>query len=130
MSQPFEFPSSVTVCPPAVPPLTMGPPLAPQAIVLPIVGPTGSQGEQGDVGPQGPAGPPGDAGTALSFVQSVSSPSLSVEINHNLPFYPAGITCLETDGSPALLGVTVSYPSVGSVALTFGVPFTGDIYLS
>ena len=51
-------------------------------------------------------------------------------INHGLPFNPAGIVCLESDGSPPLLGVSVSYPSTGVTELNFGAPFTGEIYLS
>ena len=81
-------------------------------------------------GPVGPQGPAGDSATALGFVFTQSSPAMTVQIHHNLPFKPAGIVCLEADGSPALLGVTVSYPSVGIVELGFGVPFTGQIVLS
>lgn len=81
-------------------------------------------------GPVGPQGPPGDAAASLAFVQNVPSPMTSVTVNHGLAFHPSGIVCLEADGNSALIGVGVSYPSVGQVVLTFGVPFTGTIYFS
>lgn len=96
----------------------MAPLLPPSVVVVPVQG------------PPGPAGPPGDSSSALAFTQNVSSPMTSVTINHGLAFHPSGIVCLEADGSPALIGVGVSYPSAGQVVLTFGVPFTGTIYLS
>ncbi len=119
VSQPFEFPSSVIVCPPTVPQLTMAPPTAPQALVLPIVG------------PPGPAGPPGDSIAVLSYQYTQTSPATLVQIVHNLPFPPAGIVCHDT-GVPALTVeyATVSYPLSGVIELTFGLPFTGTIFLS
>jgi hypothetical protein len=127
----LEFPGSVTVVPPAVPTLVMAPPIAgADVLVLPVAGAQGPIGPLGPIGPQGPQGVPGDAGAALAFVQTVSSPSLNVQVNHGLPFRPSGIVCLETDGTPTPLGIGVSYPSLGQVQLIFGVPFTGTIYLS
>jgi hypothetical protein len=116
MTSPFEFPSSVTVAPPAVPQLVMAPPPAPQAIVMPIVG------------PPGPQGPPGDNSTALQYQTSVINQAV-VTVNHNLDFYPAGIVCMDNNGTLTQYGA-VSYPSVGTLILTFGFLFTGDIFLS
>lgn len=106
----------------------MAPPVAPQALVLPIVGVPGPQGEQGDVGPTGPQGPAGDAGSALSFIQSATNQSL-VQINHGLPFQPAGIVCIDSNGVITEFGA-IAYPMAGTLEITFGVPWTGTIYLS
>jgi hypothetical protein len=81
-------------------------------------------------GPPGPKGDSGDSTETLSFVQSQSTPVTSLQIHHSLPFNPAGVVCLETDGSPPLIGVGVSYPSVGIIELIFGAPFSGSVFLS
>jgi hypothetical protein len=96
----------------------MAPPTTSTAVVLPIAGPIG------------PQGPPGDSSAALSFATSVTNQSL-VQMNHGLPFKPAGILCLDTN-TPALTVeyATVSHPSTGITELTFGFPFTGSIFLS
>lgn len=119
VSSPFEFPNSVTVCPPAVPRLTMTSPVVPEALVFPVVG---SPGEQG---------PAGDSVAVLSYQHTQTSPAMLVQIVHNLPFPPAGIVCQDT-GVPALTVeyATVTYPLAGVIELTFGLPFTGTIYLS
>lgn len=85
-----------------------------------------------DVGVQGPPGPQGPAGdsTGLGFHVSVTNQSL-VQIVHGMPFPPAGIVCLDTGTPPLCVEyATVSYPSTGVLELTFGFPFTGQIYLS
>lgn len=114
----INFPDNITINPPGVPNIVMAPPRSPSIVVVPVQGPPG---------PQGPAG---NTGQTLAFTQNVSSPMTSVTINHGLAFRPSGIVCLEADGSPPLIGVGVSYPSVGQVVLTFGTSFTGTIYLS
>lgn len=119
MSPQFEFPNSVIVCPPAIPRLTMAPPVTPEALVFPVVG------------PPGPQGPVGDSMTTVSYQYTQTSPAMLVQIVHNLPFPPAGIVCQDT-GVPALTVeyATVTYPLSGVIELTFGLPFTGTIFLS
>lgn len=80
-------------------------------------------------GPPGPQGPPGDSSSALAFVQNVAPSMTTVLINHNLPFQPAGILCLETTGA-TILGATITHPQPGWIELQFGAPFSGSIFLS
>lgn len=130
MSSPFQFPASVTVTPPQMPSLVMAPPTPGVAVVLPVAGAPGEQGPQGDVGPQGPQGVPGDAGTRLAYGVTVTNQTL-VQINHGLAFNPAGIVCLDSaNPANAVEYAAVSYPMVGIAELTFGFPFTGQIFLS
>lgn len=110
-------PGDITIGPPTIPTVSVPAP-SPNLVVVPVGGP---------IGPQGPAG---DTGVSLGFTQNVSTPSTSVTIAHGLPFNPSGIICIEADGTPTPLGIGISYPSLGQVRLTFGVPFTGVIYLS
>lgn len=89
----------------------------PEQIVVPI---------QGPVGPQGP---PGDSGSALGYGPvSVTNQAL-VQVNHGLPFQPAGIVCIDGNGVTTDYGA-IAYPVSGTVEITFGFPFTGEIYLS
>jgi hypothetical protein len=108
----------ITIGPPTIPTVSVPASPTPGLVILPV---------QGPIGPQGPAG---DTAQTLAFVYSQSTPALSVQISHGLSFHPSGIVCLEADGSPPLLGVSVSYPAPGVIRLGFGVPFTGEIYLS
>lgn len=85
-----------------------------------------STGPQGIPGPQGPAG---DA-SGLGFVHHQASPVTLVQINHGMPFQPAGVICMATGDTVPLLGVGVSYPMAGYIELSFGFQFTGDIFLS
>jgi hypothetical protein len=114
----ISAPGSITIGPPVVPSVSVPAAPTPGLVVLPV---------QGPIGPQGP---PGDTATALAYVWNQTVPVTTVVINHGLAFRPAGVVCLEFPGSPPLLGVSVTYPSVGVVELGFGVPFTGEIYLS
>ena len=126
----LEFPGSVTIAPPQVPVLVMGPPIAgSDVIVLPVAGRQGMEGPQGAVGPIGPKGPPGDDSTARSFQQVVSSPSMDLQIIHGLSYKPSGIICTESDGFNMEYDV-VTHPMPGVTELTFGVGFTGTVYLS
>jgi hypothetical protein len=113
----INFPDNITIDPPGVPNITMAPPLPPSVVVVPVQG------------PPGPAGPPGDSVAALSFVQNVTPSMTTVLINHNLPFQPAGVLCLETTGA-TVLGATVTHPQTGWIELQFGAPFSGNIFLS
>jgi hypothetical protein len=66
---------------------------------------------------------------ALAFGPvSVTNQSL-VQINHNLPFQPAGVMCIDNNGVTTDFGA-IAYPMSGTCEITFGFPFTGDIYLS
>lgn len=65
----------------------------------------------------------------LGFRQSVSSPATLVQLLHGLSFAPAGITCLEPDGSEVEYQ-SVAHPAPGITELGFGAPFTGTVYVS
>jgi hypothetical protein len=115
-----KFPGRIRVSLPRVPTLVMDPPTTLTA-VLPVLGPPGPQGLQGV---------PGDPGGALASSVTVTNQTL-VQINHGLPFKPAGIICLDT-ATPAnpVEYATISYPVAGITELTFGFPFTGTIFVS
>lgn len=107
----------VQVVPPGVPTF-QAPALSPAALaVVPVQGPAG------------PQGPPGDSSSALAYVQNVTPSMTTVLINHNLPFQPAGILCLDTTGA-TILGATITHPQDGWIELVFGAPFGGLIFLS
>lgn len=91
--------------------------------------PTVEVASAGVQGIQGPAGPAGDA-SGMGFVHHQSAPATTVQINHGFLFQPAGIVCMSTGDAIPLLGVGVSYPMAGFIELSFGVPFTGDVFLS
>src|SRR5438309_344480 len=84
---------------------------------------------QGPVGPAGPQGVPGDPGAALAYSYTASQPVTLHQIHHGLAFKPAGIVCIETDGSQ-LEYDSVTHPMPGVTELTFGVAFAGTVYLS
>jgi hypothetical protein len=67
-------------------------------------------------------------GGSVAYVQTVINQSL-VQLNHGLPFQPAGITCIDTNGVTTDFGA-ITYPMTGTCEITFGFPFTGTIYLS
>lgn len=107
---PIDLGSGVTV--------QVEPPTTPTSVVVPIAG------------PQGPQGPPGDSSEVLGFQHTQSSPVMLVQIIHNLPYKPAGIVCIATGDAAPLIGWSVAHPAAGITEVTFGVPFTGDIYVS
>jgi len=85
-------------------------------------------GVQGPPGPQGPAGPAGDE-AGLGYVHTQSSPALLVQIQHGFLFKPAGVVAVENDGY-STEWATLSHPATGITELTFGVPFSGVVYVS
>ncbi|GAA3230740.1 hypothetical protein GCM10017691_23970 [Pseudonocardia petroleophila] len=87
------------------------------------------QGRLGPPGPAGPPGPPGDSEATLAFVHPQVVPVLTVQILHGLVFQPAGVICIDSQGDVVEFG-TITYPQVGVVELTFGVPFSGTVRLS
>lgn len=114
----LHMPGDVLVDPPVPPNVATSPPRASTVVVVPVAG------------PQGARGPAGDSSETLGFVHTQSSPVTTLQITHDLPFQPAGIACLASGDACPLLGVTVSYPTIGIVELGFGVPFTGIVRLS
>lgn len=118
----FRLASGTTVFidPPPLPTTVVSPPPSgPTITVFPVVG------------PPGPQGPPGVNGvsTNASCVWPQSVPVFLVQVVHDLGFYPAGITAIDTQGYEVEYS-TVSYPSVNITEVSFDVPFSGTIYLS
>lgn len=109
----------VTVDPPPIPTIQVSPPAAPSVTLVPVVGPPG---------PQGPAGTSG-VSTNASCVWPQSTPTYLVQVVHNLGFYPAGITAIDTAGD-AVEFANVVYPSTSITEVSFDVLFSGTIYLS
>jgi hypothetical protein len=126
----------VEVEPPTVPTLVLAPPVAPvvltQAPATPVIYPASPGDSSVTVlpvaGPPGPSGPPG-VSTNASCVWPVPVPVYLVQVHHNLGFYPAGITAIDTSEF-ALEYAGVSYLSTSITEVTFDVPFSGTIYLS
>lgn len=67
-------------------------------------------------------------GAAGAYGQSVTNQSL-VQLNHGLSYQPAGVICIDSQGNTVDFGA-ISYPMSGTCEITFGFPFTGQIYLS
>jgi len=82
-------------------------------------GPTGPKGDTGATGPQG------ISGGSLTFTQN--SVSTTWTITHSLGYYPAVTT---TDSAGTVVEGTISYPSLTSVVVTFGIAISGFAYLS
>lgn len=106
--------------------VTVDIPAPPSVVVLPVVG---------------PPGPPGDSDVTdlidrvdaleaehRGWTETVSSPTLLVQVVHGMPVKPAGVRCIDPAGlvEPA----TVTDPAAGVTEVTFGNPFTGQIILS
>lgn len=85
-------------------------------------GPTGPAGPQGI---QGPVGPQGASGGFLTFTQNAVSTTWT--ITHSLGYYPSVTT---TDSANTVIDGTISYPSLTSVVVTFGIATSGFAYLS
>jgi len=71
----------------------------------------------------------GSGGGAHAAQVDVPAPTLLVQAQHNLPWRPAGVLCIDTLDQivePAF----ISWPDAGITEITFGVPFTGTVYLS
>ncbi len=114
----LHLPGDVIIEPPRWSNVSVRPPAPANVVVIP------------QAGPQGERGPAGDSSEALSFTHTQTVPVQLVQIHHNLPYEPAGVSCLASGDTVPLLGVSVTYPSTGIVELGFGVPFTGLIRLS
>jgi hypothetical protein len=86
---------------------------------------TGTPGPTGPVGPTGATGPQGPGGGSLTFTQN--SVTTTWTITHALGYYPA-VTI--TDSAGTVIEGTISYPSLTSVVVTFGIATSGFAYLS
>jgi len=86
---------------------------------------TGTPGPTGPVGPTGATGPQGPGGGSLTFTQN--SVTTTWTITHALGYYPAVTT---TDSAGTVIEGTISYPSLTSVVVTFGIATSGFAYLS
>jgi hypothetical protein len=82
-------------------------------------------GTPGPTGPVGPIGPQGPSGGSLTFTQNAVSTTWA--ITHALGYYPAVTT---TDSAGTVIEGTISYPSITSVVVTFGIATSGFAYLS
>lgn len=91
-----------------------------------LQGPAGPQGPEGPEGPQGVQGPMGNPGGSYVYTQSVASAVWI--IHHNLGYYPAGITAV--DSAETMVEGVTSYPDINTVRLDFAMPFAGTAYLS
>lgn len=78
-----------------------------------------------DTTPAPPAPPGGGTG---SYVYTQSAPATVWLIVHNLNFYPAGVTVLDS-ADQEIVG-EVTYPTVNSVRIEFSAPVSGVAYLS
>ena len=81
--------------------------------------------QPGSPGPVGPTGPQGTSGGSLTFTQNAVSTTWN--ITHSLGYYPAVTT---TDSANTVIDGTISYPSLTSVVITFGIATSGFAYLS
>jgi hypothetical protein len=126
----------VEIEPPDVPILAVAPPTTSLVLTqipeVPVIHPASPSASAVTVlpvaGPPGPSGPPG-VSTNASCVWPVPVPVYLVQVQHNLGFYPAGVTAIDTSGF-ALEYAGVSYLSTSITEVTFDVPFSGTIYLS
>lgn len=66
--------------------------------------------------------------TSQSYRWVQASPAKVWTIVHNLGFYPAGVSCVDSDGV-RLVGDS-SYPDINTVRIEFGSPRSGVAYLS
>jgi hypothetical protein len=67
--------------------------------------------------------------TAQGFQHTQSQPVALVQVIHGFSFKPAGVVCLEPDGTEIEYS-TITHPLPGVTELLFGVPFTGTVYVS
>lgn len=130
---------------PGLPPIILDPPARDTAVVVPI-GPspgrgitsvavdanghlhiTYTDGTTADAGYVGGSGSGG--GGPAAFMLTVSAPAELVQVVHGLPFVPAGVTCIDTQGQIVDFA-TKTDPQPGVTELTFGFGFTGQIQLS
>jgi hypothetical protein len=104
-------------------------PATPPAEVAVYAGQPGPQGVQGVAGPTGATGAQGPVGPTptIAYTHTQNAVSSTWSITHNLGFYPNVSTVDVTD-----FGIegTVSYNTLNSLTITFGIATTGKAYLS
>jgi hypothetical protein len=117
---PNDYPTAGT------PPQTVDPDIDWQPVDINLLpGVPGQRGATGPAGPQGPAGPAGVSGGFFTFTQN--SVTTTWNITHSLGYHPAVTT---TDSAGTVIEGSVSYPSLTSIVVTFGIATSGFAYLS
>ena len=120
---PNDYPTAGT------PPQTVDPLIDWQEVDINLL--PGVPGQRGPVGTQGPAGPAGAAGadgvSGGSFTFTQNAVANTWTISHSLGYHPAITT---TDSSGNIIEGSVSYPSLASVVINFGIATSGFAYLS
>lgn len=106
-------------------------PVAPRYIVVEESGQPGPAGPLGPTGPTGPTGPPGPIGGVFTHVQG--QVSAVWEIEHNLGYYPGGITVRDSGGT--VHEGQIEYIDQNNIRLSFYVNgqlagFSGEAFLS
>lgn len=134
----------VVLDPPAPPPLLLAAPQQATAVVVPT-GPSPGRGvasavvddnghlqltyTDGTTADAGFVGGASGGGGNVAFAHTVSAPASLVQLLHDLPFAPAGVLCVDTQGQ-IVEPAAKTDPAPGVTELTFGFGFTGQIQLS
>lgn len=111
--------TTVTVTP------TVSPSTSPAEVAV-YTGQPGPKGDTGATGPAGPAGPTGPAPT-IAYTHTQNAVSSTWSITHNLGFYPNVST---TDSAKFGMEGEVTYLTINSLTINFGIATTGYAYLS
>ncbi len=103
--------TTIVVTAPDVPVVTMGAPVDPLAVVVPV------------------AGPPGAAGSAGGrYLHTQTAVAATWTVTHNLGGYPLATVLLAGDpGRP--VATDTDYPDANTLVLTFPSPVSGRAYL-
>jgi hypothetical protein len=91
-------------------------------------GPEGPPGPDGPPGPEGPPGAPGEAYVGVAYTHYQMVPAVEWVVEHNLNFFPGGITVQDSAGS-AHEG-EIAYIDANIVHIVFLAEFSGTAYLS
>lgn len=97
-------------------------------------GPAGPQGATGLTGPAGAQGPPGEAGAAtMAYRHIQGTPASTWVIQHNLGFYPGGVSARDSGGD--FHEGFVEYVDTNTIQISFfvaGSPvgFSGEAFVS
>jgi hypothetical protein len=67
--------------------------------------------------------------TSQAFKKDVAPPATLVQVIHGFDWEPAGVMCLEDDGSE-VEPRSITHPLTGVTEVGFGVPFSGTVYVS